>query len=139
MLNQITIMGRMVKDPELRHTNSGLAVASFTLAVDRDFKNDSGEKETDFIDCVAWRSTAEFVDKYFSKGSMAVVSGRLQIRSYNASDGSKRKAAEIVAANIYFADSKKTAQNATSGTTDAFTSGSDIVPIDDNDDLPFGW
>ena len=82
MLNQITIMGRMVKDPELRHTNSGTAVASFTLAVDRDFKNDSGEKETDFIDCVAWRGTAEFVDKYFGKGSMAVVSGRLQIRSY---------------------------------------------------------
>ena len=139
MLNQITIMGRMVKDPELRHTNSGLAVASFTLAVDRDFKNDSGEKETDFIDCVAWRGTAEFVDKYFSKGSMAVVSGRLQIRSYTDKDGNKRKAAEIVANNVYFADSKKTAQNVTGGTTDAFTGGSDIVPIEDNDDLPFGW
>lgn len=139
MLNQITIMGRMVKDPELRHTNSGTAVASFTLAVDRDFKNDSGEKETDFIDCVAWRGTAEFVDKYFSKGSMAVVSGRLQIRSYTDKDGNKRKAAEIVANNVYFADSKKTAQSGTSADTDAFTGGSDIVPIDDNDKLPFGW
>lgn len=139
MLNQITIMGRMVKDPELRHTTSGLAVASFTLAVDRDFKNDSGEKETDFIDCVAWRGTAEFVDKYFSKGSMAAVSGILQIRSYTDKDGNKRKAAEIVASNVYFADSKKTAQNTTSAATDAFTGGSDIVPIDDTDDLPFGW
>ena len=139
MLNQITIMGRMVKDPELRHTNSGLAVASFTLAVDRDFKNDSGEKETDFIDCVAWRGTAEFVDKYFSKGNMAVVSGRLQIRSYADKDGNKRKAAEIVASNVYFADSKKTAQSGNTNGVDTLTGVPGITPIEDEDDLPFGW
>lgn len=139
MLNQITIMGRMVKDPELRHTNSGLAVASFTLAVDRDFKNDSGENETDFIDCVAWRGTAEFVDKYFGKGSMAVVSGRLQIRSYTDKDGNKRKASEIVASNVYFADSKKATQSGNNGGMDALTGVPGITPIEDEDDLPFGW
>lgn len=139
MLNQITIMGRMVREPELRNTNSGLAVASFTLAVDRDFKNDNGEKETDFIDCVAWRSTAEFVSKYFGKGSMAVVSGRLQVRSYNDKDGNKRKASEIVASNVYFADSKKAAQSDTSADTDVFTGSSEIGQTDDFDDLPFGW
>ena len=107
MLNKIIIMGRLTRDPELRHTNSGIAVASFALAVDRDFKADDGTRETDFIDIVAWRNTAEFVSKYFAKGRMAVVSGRLQIRSWTDKDGGKRRSAEVVADNIYFGDSKK--------------------------------
>ena len=108
MLNHIVIMGRLTRDPELRRTGSGVAVASFTLAVDRDFgKNENGERETDFIDCVAWRQTGEFVSKYFTKGRMAVVSGRLQIRSWNDKDGNKRRTAEVVADNVYFGDSKR--------------------------------
>ena len=108
MLNHITIMGRLTRDPELRRTGSGIAVASFTLAVDRDVgKNDNGERETDFIDCVAWRQTGEFVSKYFTKGRMAVVSGRLQIRSWTDKDGNKRRTAEVVADNVYFGDSKR--------------------------------
>ena len=108
MLNHITIMGRLTRDPELRRTGSGIAVASFTLAVDRDFSpKDGGERETDFIDCVAWRQTGEFVSKYFTKGRMAVVSGRLQIRSWNDKDGNKRRTAEVVADNVYFGDSKR--------------------------------
>ena len=107
MLNTITIMGRMVRDPELRRTGSGVAVASFTLAVDRDFTGGDGkEKEVDFIDCVAWRHTGEFVSKYFIKGQMAVASGRLQIRSWTDKDGNKRRTAEVVAENVYFAGSK---------------------------------
>ena len=108
MLNHITIMGRLTRDPELRRTGSGTAVASFTVAVDRDFSGkDSGEKETDFIDCVAWRQTGEFVSKYFTKGRMIVVSGRLQIRSWTDKDGNKHRTAEVVADNCYFGDSKK--------------------------------
>ena len=108
MLNHITIMGRLVRDPELRRTGSGIAVASFTVAVDRDFgSRDGGEKETDFIDCVAWRQTGEFVSKYFTKGRMIVVSGRLQIRSWTDKDGNKRRTAEVVADNCYFGDSKR--------------------------------
>ncbi len=108
MLNHITIMGRLTRDPELRRTGSGIAVASFTVAVDRDFGGrDGGEKETDFIDCVAWRQTGEFVSKYFTKGRMAVVSGRLQIRSWTDKDGNKRRTAEVVADNVYFGDSKR--------------------------------
>ena len=108
MLNHITIMGRLVRDPELRRTGSGVAVASFTVAVDRDFGGrDGGEKETDFIDCVAWRQTGEFVSKYFTKGRMIVVSGRLQIRSWTDKDGNKRRTAEVVADNVYFGDSKR--------------------------------
>ena len=108
MLNHITIMGRLTRDPELRRTGSGIAVASFTLAVDRDFgKNENGERETDFIDCVAWRQTGEFVSKYFTKGRMAVVSGRLQIRGWTDKDGNKRRSAEVVADNVYFGDSKR--------------------------------
>ena len=108
MLNHIVIMGRLTRDPELRRTGSGIAVASFTLAVDRDFgKTENGERETDFIDCVAWRQTGEFVSKYFTKGRMAVVSGRLQIRSWNDKDGNKRRTAEVVADNVYFGDSKR--------------------------------
>lgn len=107
MLNKIIIMGRLTRDPELRRTGSGTAVASFTLAVDRDFKTQDGKKETDFIDIVAWRGTGEFVSKYFSKGRMAVVEGRLQIRDWTDKDGGKRRSAEVVAESVYFADSKK--------------------------------
>ena len=112
MLNHITIMGRLTRDPELRRTGSGIAVASFTVAVDRDFgSRDGGERETDFIDCVAWRQTGEFVSKYFTKGSMIVVSGRLQIRSWTDKDGNKRRTAEVVADNCYFGDSKRDSDN----------------------------
>ena len=108
MLNHIVIMGRLTRDPELRRTGSGVAVTSFSLAVDRDFgKNENGEKETDFIDCVAWRQTGEFVSKYFTKGRMAVVSGRLQIRSWTDKEGNKRRTAEVIADNVYFGDSRR--------------------------------
>jgi single-strand DNA-binding protein len=108
MLNHIVLMGRLTRDPELRRTDSGVAVASFSLAVDRDFSGKGeGEKEVDFIDCVAWRQTGEFVSKYFTKGRMMVVSGRLQIRSWTDKDGNKRRTAEIVAENVYFGDSKR--------------------------------
>ncbi len=108
MLNHITIMGRLVRDPELRRTGSGVAVASFSVAVDRDFGGrDGGERETDFIDCVAWRQTGEFVSKYFTKGRMIVVSGRLQIRNWTDKEGNKRRTAEVVADNCYFGDSKR--------------------------------
>ena len=112
MLNHIVLMGRLTRDPELRRTGSGIAVASFTVAVDRDFgKNENGEKETDFIDCVAWRQTGEFVSKYFTKGRMIVVSGRLQVRSWTDKDGNKRRTAEVVADNVYFGDSKRDSDN----------------------------
>lgn len=107
MLNHITIMGRLTRDPELRRTGSGIAVASFTLAVDRDYAAEGQERETDFIDCVAWRQTGEFVSKYFTKGRMAVVAGRLQIRNWTDKEGNKRRSAEVVADNVYFGDSKK--------------------------------
>ena len=144
MLNHITIMGRLVRDPELRRTGSGIAVASFTVAVDRDFgPKDGGEKETDFIDCVAWRQTGEFVSKYFTKERMIVVSGRLQIRSWTDNDGNKRRTAEVVADNCYFGDSKK------DGNTTSATPANNYVPpvaptendyalLDDDDaQLPF--
>ena len=141
MLNHITIMGRLTRDPEMRSTQSGVAVASFTLAVDRDFGGkDGAEKQTDFIDCTAWRHTAEFVSKYFSKGRMAVVSGRLQIDNYTDNDGNKRKAAKVIADNIYFGDSKK--DGATGGQSEeaaSFTPApSGFVPVDvDSGELPF--
>ena len=142
MLNHITIMGRMTRDPELRRTGTGTAVASFTVAVDRDYSGkDGGEKETDFIDCVAWRQTGEFVSKYFTKGRMAVVSGRLQIRSWTDKDGNKRRTAEVVADNVYFGDSKR------DGDSDSFNGSygvpvtgpaSDFAMLDDDDaQLPF--
>ena len=115
MLNHITIMGRLTRDPELRRTGSGIAVASFTVAVDRDFGGrDGGERETDFIDCVAWRQTGEFVSRNFTKGSMIVVSGRLQIRNWNDKDGNKRRTAEVVADNCYFGDNKREADGGNS-------------------------
>ncbi len=111
MLNHIVIMGRLTRDPELRRTASGIAVASFTVAVDRDFGGrDGGERETDFIDCVAWRQTGEFVSKYFTKGSMIVVSGRLQIRGWTDKEGNKRRSAEVVADNVYFGESKRSSE-----------------------------
>lgn len=110
-LNVCTIMGRMVRDPELRRTGSGVAVTSFTLAVDRDYNpKDGAEKEVDFIDCTAWRSTGEFVSRYFQKGSMIIVSGRLQIRTWVDKDSNKRRNAEVVADSVYFGDSKKSSE-----------------------------
>lgn len=132
MLNRIIVMGRMTRDPELRRTNSGTAVASFTVAVDRDFKSQSGEKETDFIDVVAWRNTAEFVSKYFSKGRMAVVEGRLQLRDWTDKDGNKRRSAEIVADSVYFGDSKRDGRDAVQSEPQG-----DFSEIEDNWDLPF--
>lgn len=121
MLNHITIMGRLTRDPELRYTQSQTPVASFTLAVDRDFASrDGGERQTDFIDCVAWRQTAEFVNKYFTKGSMAVVAGRLQIRDWNDRDGNKRKSAEVVVDNIYFGESKRREDGAAPARRDSY-------------------
>ena len=112
MLNHIVLMGRLTRDPELRRTGAGVAVATFSIAVDRDFANSAtGERETDFIDIVAWRSTAEFVSKYFAKGRMAVISGRLQIRNWNDKDGNKRRSAEVIADNVYFGDSKREGGN----------------------------
>ncbi|MBE6947458.1 MAG: single-stranded DNA-binding protein [Ruminococcaceae bacterium] len=150
MLNHIVIMGRLTRDPELRRTGSGVAVASFTVAVDRDFgSRDGGEKETDFIDCVAWRQTGEFVSKYFTKGRMAVVSGRLQIRSWTDKDGNKRRSAEVVADNVYFGDSKRDGDStgsyaapAASGfggySAPASAPASDFAMLDDDDaQLPF--
>ena len=116
MLNHIVIMGRLTREPELRRTATGTAVASFTLAVDRDFgKGENGERETDFIDCVAWRQTGEFVSKYFTKGRMAVVSGRLQIRNWTDKEGNKRRTAEVVADNVYFGDSKRDGETGGNG------------------------
>lgn len=119
MLNHITIMGRLTRDPELRHTQAGTAVASFTLAVDRDFKDkQTGEKAVDFIDVVAWKGTGEFVSRYFAKGRMAVVSGRLQMRDWTDKDGNKRRSAEVVAESVYFGDSKRDGD--TANTSEAY-------------------
>ena len=132
MLNHITLMGRLTKDPELRHTQDGKAVTSFSLAVDRDF---SKNKEADFIDIVAWGSTAEFAAKYLSKGRMAVVDGRLQIRGWTDKDGNKRRNAEVVASNIYFGDSKKESKD-TRHDPDPLDQFEDLDDVDDGE-LPF--
>lgn len=148
MLNKIFLMGRLTRDPEMRHTNGGTPVTSFALAVDRDFKNQSGEKETDFIDVVTWRNTAEFVSKYFSKGRMAVVEGRLQVRDWTDKDGNKRKSAEVIADNVYFGDSKKDESNgnrpymgggrkANDAEMAEMQSGGFTELTDDDDELPF--
>ena len=129
MLNHIVIMGRLTRDPELRRTGTGIAVASFSVAVDRDFgKNENGEKETDFIDCVAWRQTGEFVSKYFTKGSMIVVSGRLQIRGWTDKDGNKRRTAEVVADNVYFGESKRSAEGGSAYGGNAYGGSSYSAP-----------
>lgn len=131
MLNHIVIMGRLTHDPELRRTASSTPVTSFSLAVERDFKNADGTKETDFIDVVAWRNTAEFAAKYFTKGRMAVVDGRLQMRDWTDKEGNKRRSAEVVADNIYFGDSKR--EDAPAG-----NSAPTFEEIEDDDgDLPF--
>ena len=142
MLNHIVIMGRLTRDPELRRTGSGIAVASFSVAVDRDFGGrDGGERETDFIDCVAWRQTGEFVSKYFTKGSMIVVSGRLQIRNWNDKDGNKRRSAEVIAESIYFGDSNRDGAAAPAGSAPApgaqMQSGTFAELSDDDGELPF--
>lgn len=155
MLNHIVLMGRLTRDPELRRTGNGTAVASFTIAVDRDFAPKDGEKETDFIDIVAWRQTGEFVSKYFSKGRMAVVEGRLQIRKWKNKDGENRYSTEVLADHVYFGDSKKEASSdnsASGGYGGGYNAptypvpeypgypapGSDYPVIDDDDTrLPF--
>ena len=142
MLNKVVIMGRLTKDPELRRTGSGTAVTSFSLACDRDFKSQSVDKETDFIEVVAWKNTAEFVSKYFSKGRMAVVEGRLQIRDWTDKAGNKRTTAEVVAYNVYFADSKRSESNENQKENFNALSGrliDDFVPAlnDDTSELPF--
>lgn len=152
MLNHIVLMGRLTRDPELRHTGTGTAVASFTLAVDRDFQSkDTQERAVDFIDIVAWRNTAEFVSKYFTKGRMAVVSGRLQIRNWTDKEGGKRRSAEVVADNVYFGDSKKDGAStggyaefggfsapSQSFSAPAVSAENDFSTLDSNDsDLPF--
>ena len=136
MLNHITIMGRLTRDPELRHTQSGTAVAGFSLAVERDFKGDTGDRETDFIDCVAWRSTAEFVSKYLSKGRMAIVDGRLQMRDWTDRDGNKRRSAEVVADHVYFGDSKREA-GTTQGQITAYQPNDAFEELGDDEDVPF--
>lgn len=148
MLNHIVLMGRLTRDPELRHTQSGTPVASFSLAVERDFASkETGEKQTDFIDIVAWRNTAEFVSKYFMKGKMAVVSGRLQIRDWVDKEGGKRRSAEVVADNIYFGDSKR-ANDGSSAPSGGYQSDNysnynapaiepDFTELEDDGELPF--
>ena len=141
MLNKIFLMGRLTRDPELRRTQNGTAVAGFALAVDRDYKNADGTKETDFIEVVAWRTTAEFVSKYFVRGRMAVVEGRLQIRDWTDKDGNKRRSAEVVADSVYFGDSRK--EGDTSGGSRKAAGkavdveAGDFAEIDDDGDLPF--
>ena len=141
MLNKIILMGRLTRDPELRRTQSGTAVASFTLAVDRDYKPQDGERETDFIDIVAWRGTGEFVSKYFTKGRMAVVEGRLQVRDWKDKDGNKRRSTEVIADNVYFADSKRSESNDNQKENFNALSGrlnDDFVPISEEDgEIPF--
>lgn len=150
MLNKIFIMGRLTRDPELRRTQNGTAVAGFALAVDRDYKNADGTKETDFIEVVAWRSSAEFVSKCFTKGRMAIVEGRLQSRDWTDKDGNKRRNAEVVADNVYFGDSKKEGDSSggsyggSSGGHKAAGKAVDVEPgegefaeIEDEEDWPF--
>lgn len=155
MLNHIVLMGRLTRDPELRRTQTGTAVASFTLAVERDYSAQGSDRQTDFIDIVAWRNTAEFVSKYFVKGQMAVVSGRLQIRDWTDREGGKRRSAEVVADSVYFGDSKRDRTGSSGGNysqaqaggyaggnyASEYTSpvsGSDFTELDEDDgDLPF--
>jgi len=149
-MNQITLMGRLTRDPELRHTQNNTPVASFSLAVDRGYTpKDGGERQTDFIDIVAWRQTGEFVSRYFVKGQMALVTGRLQLRDWTDKDGNKRRTAEVVADNVYFTESKKSREASLGrseprddfGGAPSYTTpvtGSDFEELDlDDGDLPF--
>ena len=145
MLNHITLMGRLVRDPELRRTGSGVAVASFRIAVDRDYSpKDGGERKADFIDCVAWRQTGEFISKYFAKGRMIVVDGRLEMRDWTDKDGNKRISAEVIVDNAYFGDSKRdgdgvpAAGSFGSYSAPASAPASDFAMLEDDDaQLPF--
>lgn len=138
MLNRIVLMGRLTRDPELRRTQSGTAVASFALAVDRDYAAQGAERETDFIDIVAWRGTAEFAQKYFSKGRMAVVAGRLQIRNWEDKDGNKRRSAEVVADSIYFGDSKRSTDSSQGKPEPSYDPNAGFTQLDgDDEELPF--
>lgn len=147
-MNQVILMGRLTRDPELRHTQQGTPVASFTIAVDRAFTpKDGGEKQTDFIDIVTWRQTAEFVTKYFVKGQLAAVAGRLQIRDWTDKDGNKRRNAEVVAENVYFTGDRRDRGDRQQGGGDSYSSGGGYSsPVessgfseiaDDDGDLPF--
>lgn len=140
MLNKIVLQGRLCYDPELRHTQSGAAVSSFTLAVDRDFKSHSGERETDFVNCTAWKSVAEFTARYFSRGRMAIVEGRLQSRKYTDKDGNNRTAYEVVASSVYFGDSKKESDPLDKLADDAAPvapAGEFVELTEDDGELPF--
>lgn len=138
MLNRVIVMGRITRDLELRRTQAGVAVTSFSIACDRDFKSSSGEKEVDFIDVVAWRNTAEFAVKYFSKGRVAVVEGRLQLRDYTDKNGNKRRIAEVVADNIYFGDSKtETGSYGSYGGNSLPADDFEEIEDDMDDDVPF--
>jgi single-strand DNA-binding protein len=134
MLNRTALMGRFTHDPEMKRTPTGVPVASFSLAVERDFKDANGEKQTDFIDCVAWRNTAEFICKYFTKGRMAVIDGRLQVRTWKDKDGKNRRTTEVVVENAYFADSKMDAANTSARVQPQFT---EIGEEFDDDNLPY--
>lgn len=143
MLNHITLMGRLTRDPELRRTGSGVAVASFTIAVDRDFSGKDSEKKTDFIDCVAWRQTGEFISKYFTKGRMIVVDGRLEMRDWTDKECNKRRNAEVNVENAYFGDSKRDTEQTSApanygGYATPATPASDFAVLEDDDAaLPF--
>ena len=139
MLNKVFIMGRLTRDPELRHTQTGTPVASFSLAVDRDFKDKAtGERTTDFIDVVSWRNTAEFVSRYFTKGRMAVVEGRLQMRDWTDKDGNKRRSAEVVADQVYFGDAGKKDDAPTTFGGMSYQNNDDFQELPDDDGkLPF--
>ena len=137
MLNKIILMGRLTRDPDLRRTGSGTAVTSFCLAVDRDFKSQSGQRETDFIDIVAWRATAEFVNKYFSKVRMAVVEGRLQLRDWTDKEGGKRRSAEVVADSVYFGDSKRDVSNSGTSAPPLVDANGELAEDEEPGELPF--
>lgn len=133
MLNKIFIMGRLTKDPELRRTQNGTAVCSVSVAVERDGKGANGEKETDFIDVVAWKTTAEFLSKHFAKGKMIIIGGSLQMQDWTDRDGHKRRSAEVVARDVYFAEPKKKAEQK----TETYAGAEGFEEVEDDDDLPF--
>lgn len=136
MLNHIVVMGRLVRDPELKKTQSGISVVSFTIAVDRDFKN-GDEKVTDFIDCTAWRGTAEYVSKYFTKGKMAIVSGSLQSRKWQDKEGNNRVSWEVQAQSVYFGESKKDGGTSNSSVSSASSTGAEFKEVEEDGELPF--